>query len=114
MWLWIAYNRERKEVIAFTLGCRGKKTGRELWKQVKGINCSKYATDDWKPYTTFIPSDRHTISKSETYIIESFNCNVRHYLARFRRKTRCYSKCSKMVEYSLYILFWKKITMSMF
>jgi insertion element IS1 protein InsB len=62
----------------------------------------------------FIPSNKHTIGKDETHFIESFNCNVRHYLARFRRKTRCYSKCKKMVEYSLYLLFWKDIALSMF
>jgi len=70
-----------------------------------------YATDDWRPYTKFIPNKKHYIGKDETHFIESFNANVRHYLARFRRRTRCYSKCKDMVKYSLYLLFWKDIAL---
>ena len=31
--------------------------------------------------------------KSETYRVEGVNAELRHYLARLRRKTRCFSKC---------------------
>ena len=46
--------------------------------------------------------------------LESLNANVRHYLARFRRKTRCYSKCPKMVELSLFLLFYKDLFKCLF
>ena len=114
LWLWIAFDRERYKPIAFVLGCRSERTGKKLWEKIKEIDCNNYATDDWKPYTTFLPIGKHSIGKEYTHFIESFNCNVRHYLARFRRKTRCYSKCKEMVEYSLYLLFWKDIALSMF
>jgi insertion element IS1 protein InsB len=31
--------------------------------------------------------------KSDTYRVEGVNAELRHYLARLRRKTRCFSKC---------------------
>ena len=69
-----------------------------------------FCTDRWKIYRTLIPSDRLTQSKKETYTVESLNANVRHYLARFRRCTRCYSKCPLMVELACYLLFEKDLT----
>ncbi|MCP3658948.1 MAG: IS1 family transposase, partial [Bacteroidetes bacterium] len=32
----------------------------------------------------------------------------RHYLARMRRKSKCYSKCVKMLEYSIRLLIAKR------
>ncbi|MET0155321.1 MAG: IS1 family transposase, partial [Rickettsiales bacterium] len=32
----------------------------------------------------------------------------RHFLARLRRKTKCYSKCKKMLEYSVKLLMAKR------
>jgi len=31
--------------------------------------------------------------KSQTYRVEGVNAELRHYLARLRRNTRCFSKC---------------------
>jgi len=65
-----------------------------------------YATDAWKIYKG-IPEFKHVVGKKHTTQIESLNANVRHYLARFRRRTRCYSKSTLMVELSLFLLFFK-------
>ena len=70
------------------------------------ISIHKYATDQWKVYKKYLPKDKHLIGKAHTFTIESINANVRHYLARFRRKTRCYSKQPYMVELSLFLLFF--------
>lgn len=37
--------------------------------------------------------------------IEGYNSRIRHYLARLKRKGKCYSKCTKMIENSLNLLF---------
>jgi hypothetical protein len=42
--------------------------------------------------------------KDLTFPIEQDNSNVRHYLARFRRKTKVVSKCRTMVDLSLRLL----------
>ena len=44
-------------------------------------------------------------SKAETPIIESQNGRVRHYLARFKRKTLCYSKSVAMANLTLLLFF---------
>ena len=75
-------------------------------KQIKKYSPEFYGTDDWKIYKS-LPNHKHLIGKKHTTQIESLNANVRHYLARFRRKTRCYSKMPYMVELSLWLLFFK-------
>ena len=79
-----------------------------LWNKIKHIDCELYATDYWLPYEVFIPANKHIQTKAETYTIEGFNSITRHYLARFRRKTKCYSKSTEMVEYSLNLLLKRK------
>ena len=65
------------------------------------------ATDHWKAYEKFIPKSKHIQSKAETYTIEGYNSLIRHYLARFKRKTKCYTKSTMMLRYSLILLFAK-------
>ncbi len=53
-------------------------------------------------------SERHTISKKETYTVEGYNSICRHFLARLRRKTKCYSKSIEMLRHSLHLLMLKR------
>ena len=64
-----------------------------------------YMSDFWKPYTKFIPPQRHIQSKAETFTVEGYNSIIRHFLARFKRRTKCYSKSIVMLYYSLVLLF---------
>ena len=64
-------------------------------------------TDYWTPYQLFLPPERHVQSKAETYTVEGYNSLFRHFLARLRRKTQCYSKCKKRLEYSVMMLMEK-------
>jgi insertion element IS1 protein InsB len=65
-------------------------------------------TDYWKSYKEMIPPEQLIQGKEETYTVESYNGVIRHFLARFRRKTKCYSKSEKMIEYSLLLLMAKR------
>ena len=65
-------------------------------------------TDYWRSYKEMIPVEQLVQSKAGTYTVESCNGVIRHFLARFRRKTKCYSKCEKMIEYSLILLMAKR------
>jgi len=65
---------------------------------------NSYATDCWQSYEDFLPTEKHIQSKAETYTVESYNSRVRHYLARFKRKTKCYSKSLEMIVISLNLL----------
>ena len=50
----------------------------------------------------------HIISqaKEETHTIESLNANLRHYLKRLARRTRCFSKCFKALARSVKLFAW--------
>lgn len=95
--------------MGFSVGSRGKKAFKKLYNEIRKYKVKKYATDKWKIYKKILPKTKHIIGKAYTFTIESLNANVRHYLARFRRKTRCYSKMPYMVELSLFLLFFKKV-----
>jgi len=61
-------------------------------------------TDNWKAYAEFLPENIHTRSKAETYTVEGYNSIFRHFLARLRRKTKCYTKSPEMLKYSVLLL----------
>ena len=65
-------------------------------------------SDYWKSYKEIIPKELLTQSKKETYTVESYNSILRHFLARFRRKSKCYSKSEEMMKYSIALLIAKR------
>jgi len=89
------------------LGDRGTATGEQLWDAIQDIRIGKIATDYWKPYENFVPKDMHIQSKAETFTVEGYNSLFRHFLARMRRKSKCYSKSKKMLKYSGTLLMLK-------
>jgi insertion element IS1 protein InsB len=48
-----------------------------------------------------IPEDQLFTGKDPSFPIEQDNSNIRHYLARFRRRTKAVSNCSIMAGLSL-------------
>jgi len=64
--------------------------------------------DYWKVYNDVIPAEKLIQTKKETYTVESYNGLLRHYLARFRRKTKCYSKSLDMLKISVNLLMAKR------
>ena len=73
-------------------------------KQLSENLIKKYKSDKDNELKQF---SIHIRSKTETCLIECVNNRIRHYLARFRRKSLCLSKSIEMLEYSLYLLFNK-------
>ena len=67
-----------------------------------------YCTDDFPAYNVVIESEKHVATKAETSAIEGLNSRIRHYLARFHRKTFCYSKALHMVKATLTLFFAKE------
>lgn len=62
-------------------------------------------SDYWNPYEN--PGELHIQSKAETYTVEGYNSLFRHFLARLRRKSKCYSKSQEMLKYSVMLLMLK-------
>jgi len=96
-----------KRFISFVCGDRSTQTGVKLWVKFKDLSVETFATDHWKPYEDFIPVEKHIQSKAETFTVEGYNSRIRHYLARFKRKSKCYSKSEEMIVITLNLLFAK-------
>ena len=94
-------NRLGKRFISFVCGDRSTQTGLRLWDKLKDLLVGSFATDHWRSYEEFIPPEQHRQTKAETFTVEGYNSRIRHYLARFKRKTKCYSKSEEMIDLSL-------------
>lgn len=106
-WIWIAVDRLGRKFIECMLGGRGAATGQALWDKIKGKDIGHVMTDYWQPYEHFVPPEKHTQSKAETFTVEGYNSIFRHYLARLRRKSKCYSKSQDMLRYSVLLIMAK-------
>jgi len=78
-----------------------------LWEKIKN-SCenSIIYTDYWRAYSEFLPKERHFKTKAETYTVEGYNSRLRHFVARLRRKTKCYSRSFEMLKYTLILIMW--------
>ncbi|WP_339041220.1 hypothetical protein [Candidatus Lariskella endosymbiont of Hedychridium roseum] len=65
-------------------------------------------------YEKFRIAKKHYSTKAETSLVESFNSLTRHYLARFYRKTKRYSKAMDMTYNSILMLSNKKLLIAIF
>ena len=61
-------------------------------------------SDYWKPYESIVPKEKHIQSKAETFTVEGYNSLFKHFLARMRRKSKCYSKKTEMLKLSVLLL----------
>jgi insertion element IS1 protein InsB len=55
-----------------------------------------YFSDQFATYDTLVyyPALHQSLpDKSQTYSVEADNAEIRHYLARLARKSRCFSRC---------------------
>ena len=102
IWVWRAYDPIARRTVAWVCGGRDDKTLRRLLDKV-GIEGRSFLTDDWEGFRRSIPEDQHFVGKDLTFSIEQDNSNVRHFLARFRRRTKVVSKTVEMVDLSLRI-----------
>jgi len=51
-----------------------------------------------------VSSRKYSYSIQKTYTVEGYNGILRHFLARLRRKTKCYTKSIEMLKYSVLLL----------
>jgi len=70
---------------------------------VDRLPCAKkYCSDALAVYQELMwpPASVHVISqrKEETHTIESLNADLRTYLGRLKRRSRCFSRCWEALE----------------
>jgi insertion element IS1 protein InsB len=99
-WVWIALDRETRQVVACCLGDRSEESCRFLWAQVptpwREATCY---TDFWEAYQAVLPDTQHVPAgkgTGETAHVERFNNTLRQRLGQFVRKTLSFSKCDWM------------------
>ncbi len=96
-WIWIAMDTATKQVIAFYVGDRSRRSARKLWQRIPAVYREQaiFYTDAWEAYKEVIPAARHRIcakSTGYTNIIERFNCTLRQRVSRLVRDALSFSK----------------------
>ncbi len=95
-WLFYAYDRIRKRVLAHVFDPRNALTLQRLLALLGRFNIAFYMTDAWPVYQTLLAATSHVISKKYTQRIERHNLNLRTHLKRLICKTICFSKSEEM------------------
>jgi insertion element IS1 protein InsB len=101
-WVWLAVDRAKRTILTVRLGTRGLKNAWELIRRLPPS--ALFFTDYWQVYPVVLAGCRHIQGKAHTYTVESKNGQLRHYLARLKRRTLCYSKSIHMLALSLLLL----------
>ena len=89
-----------KKLVGFFVGDRSSESFEKLCENISHIDTKFYATDKFLAYD-IIPPDKHLIGKSHTFTVERMNRLLSHYLARFARKTYCWSCSLSMISFSV-------------
>jgi len=76
------------------------------------IRAENYYTDGFLMYQDLSYWGKHTMlkDKSQTYSVEGGNADLRHYLARLARSSRCFSRCFKALARAveLFVYFYNE------
>ena len=86
-----------KQVLAFYVGDRSKRSARKLWKAIPEVykKTAVFYTDQYESYPGVIPADQHrALSKQlrKTNHIERLNGTLRQRISRLVRATLSFSK----------------------
>src|SRR5258708_40287507 len=107
-WMGMALCRKRRQVVAYAVGDRSKKTGLRLWEAIPSAYRRGHCfTDFWATYAAVIPEEQHTAGgkeTGETAHVERWNNTLRKPLARFVRMTVSFSK-SVVIHEACLLLF---------
>ena len=115
--MWLAVDRNRNKIIDIAVSKTREKSVYVRMAQKLESNGYKVrilCTDGYEGYSYYSFAEKHIISKAETCLVESKNSLIRHYLARFNRRTKRYSKALDMISASLIVLFNKSLLLSIF
>ena len=96
-WLWLALDTRSRQVLAFHVGDRSRKSARQLWDKLPAVyrQHATFYTDAYPPYGRVIPETQHrTVTKAarDTNRVERFNGTLRQRLSRLVRSALSFSK----------------------
>ena len=96
-WIWLALDKESREVIGLYVGSRSARGARGLWDSIAPIykETATFYTDFWESYESIFPKNRHRAVGKETGLtnhIERLNNTFRQRCSRLVRETLSFSK----------------------
>jgi len=96
-WIWLALNRDTREIVGVAIGSRRRATARKLWASLPAVyrQCAICYTDFWEAYQTVLPSKCHRAvgkESGQTNHIERYNNTLRQRCSRLVRRTLSFSK----------------------
>jgi insertion element IS1 protein InsB len=96
-WVWLAFDPQTRQVLAFYVGDRSRQSARQLWKRIPRVyrQQATFYTDDWEAYRGVIVAKRHQVcakGSGRTNAIERFNCTLRQRVSRLVRDSLSFSK----------------------
>jgi insertion element IS1 protein InsB len=96
-WIWMAVDAKTRQVIAFHVGDRSRRSAKRLWAKIPTAyrQHARFYTDQYVVYEGVIPAAQHrAISKlaRKTYHIERFNNTLRQRVSRLVREALSFSK----------------------
>jgi insertion element IS1 protein InsB len=96
-WIWLAMDAKTRQIIAFHVGDRSRKSARQLWSKIPKAyrQQATFYTDQYVVYEGVIPAARHkAINKKarKTNHIERFNNTLRQRVSRLVRSALSFSK----------------------
>jgi insertion element IS1 protein InsB len=96
-WLWLALDAQSRQVLAFHVGNRSRKSAKQLWGKLPAIYRQEatFHTDAYASYGRVIPQAQHRVitkAARNTNHVERFNGTLRQRLSRLVRSTLSFSK----------------------
>ena len=99
-----------RQVIAFYVGDRSKRSARKLWKKIPAVyrQHATFYTDDYASYQGVIPAAQHQVvtkASRKTNHIERFNNTLRQRVSRLVRSALSFSKKTRQSHRRHQVLF---------
>ena len=96
-YIWLAIDRDTREIIGCYIGDRTRASARRLWATIPAVyrQCAVAYTDFWDSYKKVIPRNRHRAvgkESGQTSHIERLNNTLRQRISRLVRKSLSFSK----------------------
>lgn len=96
-WVWLALDRDTREIVGVAIGARDEATARQLWESLPAVyrQCAVCYSDFWEAYAWVLPSKRHRPvdkERGQTSHIERLNNTLRQRISRLVRKALSFSK----------------------
>lgn len=91
-WIWIAMEKQTRQIIAFHVDDRSRDSAKQLWAKIPAVyrEQTTFYTDHYVTYTSVIPTAQHKPIAQlarNTKHIERFNNTLRQRVSRLLRST---------------------------